>query len=226
MRAQERPHWQAALAVVASVLLYVTLPERLTVGENWYLPVLEAALLPPLLFTTDLRKRHGPWWHRLLFLAFSDQSPFQRTVSLVLIGVINAANVGSLVLLSREVLNGTMTSGTELVLSAAKIWLTNVIVFGLWYWQLDRGGPGGRMAHPHRPPDFLFPQEVTPRAAPPRWRPGYIDYLYVAYTNATAFSPTDTMPMSGWAKVLMAIQALASLVTAVLVLARAVNILT
>jgi hypothetical protein len=226
MRARERPHWHAAVAVLVALALYVTLPERLTIGPNWLLPIFEAALLPPLLLTTDLSKRHGPWWQRLLFLALSDQSPYQRMALLSLIGVINAGNVGSLVLLSRDILNGTMTSGAELILSGIKIWLTNVIVFGLWYWQLDRGGPAARWMHPHRSADFLFPQEVTREAAPPRWRPGFIDYLYLAYTNVTAFSPTDTMPMTGWAKLLMAIQALASLITAVLVLSRAVNILT
>jgi hypothetical protein len=222
---QEKPHWQATAAVVAAVALYVTLPESLTVGPNWVLPVLEALLLPPLILTSDLSKRHRSLWQRFIFFSFSDESRFQRVVSSVLIAVINAANVASLVLLSYKLVHGDMHSGTELVTSAIKIWLTNVIVFGLWYWQLDRGGPGGRATHPHRKPDFLFPQLATPAAAPSGWQPGFVDYLYVAYTNATAFSPTDTMPLAGWAKLLMSVQAGASLLTAVLVLSRAVNIL-
>ena len=222
---RERPHWHAAGAVLVAILLYISLPESLTIGQNWYLPVLEAALLPPLLVATDARCRQGSLWQRLLFLGFCDQSRFQRAGILLLIGVINAANVGSLVLLSQGVLNGSIKSGSTLVLSAIQIWLTNVIVFGLWYWQLDRGGPASRALHPHRSPDFLFPQAASPEAAPPGWRPGFVDYLYVAYTNVTAFSPTDTMPLTGWAKLLMAIQAMTALITAVLVLSRAVNIL-
>ena len=110
-------------------------------------------------------------------------------------------------------------------MTAIQIWLTNVIVFGLWYWELDRGGPGARCRENHREPDFLFPQMSTPAAAPPSWAPRFLDYLYVAFTNATAFSPTDTLPLTAWAKVLMAIQSLASLLTVALVAARAVNIL-
>jgi hypothetical protein len=225
-RMRERPHWHAAGAVVVAILLYISLPERFTVGRNWYLPALEAALLPPLLITTDIHRRRGSRWHRLLFTALSDASRFQRATTLALIGVVCAGNAGSLALLSENVLRGRITSGSALVLSAIQIWLTNIIVFGLWYWQLDRGGPAARTMHPHRPPDFLFPQEATPGAAAPGWRPGFIDYLYVAYTNATAFSPTDSLPLTGWAKLLMAAQALISLITAVLVLSRAVNILT
>jgi hypothetical protein len=107
-----------------------------------------------------------------------------------------------------------------------QIWLTNVIVFGLWYWDLDRGGPIERRRIHHRQPDFLFPQMVTPGAAPEPWCPHFVDYLYVSFTNATAFSPTDTMPLTAWAKLLMMVQSLASLLTVVLVAARAVNILS
>ena len=114
---------------------------------------------------------------------------------------------------------------TELIFAAMQIWMTNVIVFGLWYWELDRGGPSARCRTSHREPDFLFPQMSTPAAAPPDWAPMFVDYLYVAFTNATAFSPTDTLPLTTWAKVLMAVQALASLLTVALVAGRAVNIL-
>jgi len=98
-------------------------------------------------------------------------------------------------------------------------------VFALWYWELDRGGPDARRRPRHRQPDFLFPQMVTPACAGPRWAPGFVDYLYVSFTNATAFSPTDTMPLTPWAKMLLLLQALASLLTVALVAARAVNIL-
>jgi hypothetical protein len=101
-----------------------------------------------------------------------------------------------------------------------------VIVFGLWYWELDRGGPSARHDPHHREPDFLFPQMATPGAARPDWAPGFLDYLYVSFTNATAFSPTDTMPLTPLAKGLMGVQSAASLLTVALVAARAVNILS
>jgi hypothetical protein len=106
-----------------------------------------------------------------------------------------------------------------------QIWFTNVLAFGLWYWEFDRGGPGSRSHVHHREPDFLFPQMANPDAAPKDWCPSFIDYMYVTFTNATAFSPTDTMPLTQWAKLLMAVQSLASLLTVALVAARAVNIL-
>src|SRR5207248_5771809 len=134
-----------------------------------------------------------------------------RVAALVLIAIVNAANVASLVLLVNHLLNGGSSDGTQLIFAAIQIWLTNVIVFGLWYWELDRGGPSARCRTSHREPDFLFPQMTTPAAAPPNWAPRFLDYLYVAFTNATAFSPTDTMPMTPWAKILMAIQSLTSL---------------
>ena len=105
------------------------------------------------------------------------------------------------------------------------IWLTNVIVFGLWYWELDRGGPATRQQASHRQPDFLFPQMSTPGSAP-GWTPAFVDYLYTSFTNATAFSPTDTMPLTVWAKLLFMVQSLASLVTVAVVISRAVNILS
>jgi hypothetical protein len=100
-----------------------------------------------------------------------------------------------------------------------------VIVFGLWYWELDRGGPLARCLPHHRAPDFLFPQMSNPDSAPPGWAPSFFDYLFTSFTNASAFSPTDTMPLTEWAKALFMVQATASLATAVLVIARIANIL-
>ena len=128
-------------------------------------------------------------------------------------------------MLIRGLLQGSKAEASQLVFSAIQIWLTNVIVFGLWYWELDRGGPSARCTPEHREPDFLFPQMATPSIAPDGWFPHFVDYLYVAFTNATAFSPTDTLPLTVWAKGLMTVQSLASLLTVALVAARAVNIL-
>ena len=113
----------------------------------------------------------------------------------------------------------------QLLLTGGAIWLTNVIVFSLWYWEFDRGGPVVRAHQPVAAPDFLFPQMMERTLAPADWQPEYIDYLYLSFTNAMAFSPTDVMPMSRWAKLTMLLQSLVSLMIAVLVIARAVNIL-
>jgi uncharacterized membrane protein len=203
--------WPATLAIIAAVVLYVTLPERLTVGPTWLLPLLEAAVIVPLSIDAPRRHAREQLWH--------------RAAAIALIAVVSAANVVSLALLIRGLLQGTRNEASELIFGALQIWLTNVIVFGLWYWELDRGGPAARCRPNHREPDFLFPQMSTPGVAPPAWFPRFVDYLYVAFTNATAFSPTDTLPLTRWAKVLMAIQSMASLLTVALVAARAVNIL-
>jgi uncharacterized membrane protein len=124
-----------------------------------------------------------------------------------------------------RLIHGGKTTGSTILLGAFEIWVTNVIVFALWYWELDRGGPDDRSMPSHREPDFLFPQMITPGCAKEDWSPSFLDYIYVAFTNATAFSPTDTMPLTPIAKVLMMIQAMISLITVALVAARAVNIL-
>jgi uncharacterized membrane protein len=145
-------------------------------------------------------------------------------MSLVLIAMITLANVVALGELVRALLEHTNAGGRSLVFASVPIWLTNVIVFGLWYWELDRGGVAARLRQNHRRPDFLFPQMSTPGSGP-RWTPDFMDYLYTSFTNATAFSPTDTMPLTAWAKLLMMVQSLASLLTVALVISRAVNIL-
>ena len=203
--------WQASLAVVVALALYITLPERLTLHPTWLIPALELALLVPLSLVAPRR--------------MPGESRWLQTAAIVLIAVVNVANVASLLLLVRSLLHGGHATGVQLIMAAIQIWLTNVIVFGLWYWELDRGGPDARASDKHREPDFLFPQMVTPACAPARWSPKFSDYLYVSFTNASAFSPTDTMPLTTWAKLLMMVQSIASLLTIALVAARAVNIL-
>ena len=202
----------AALAVVAALVLHVALPHRLRIGPVWTLPGLELALLVPLIIANPSRL------HR--------ESRNLRALSLTLIACVSVANVTSLSLLVHRLLHGGKTGGRPLVYSAIAIWLTNVLVFALWYWELDRGGPLARCGPTHREPDFLFPQMTTPAATNPRWVPQFVDYLYVSFTNATAFSPTDTMPMTAVAKLLMLGQSLASITVIVIVGARAVNILS
>jgi uncharacterized membrane protein len=153
-------------------------------------------------------------------------SRFRRHVAVGMIGLVSAANIVSLVLLSHQLLQGGTENGHELILSGIVLWCTNVLLFGLWYWEVDRGGPVARECNAEDLPDFLFVQMMNPEYAPKDWRPRLIDYLYLSFTNATAFSPTDTMPLTPTAKWMMSAQSLASLVTVGLVVARAVNILS
>ena len=148
----------------------------------------------------------------------------RRRVALGLTAFVTAANIFSLGALTHYLLHHGSPNAHELVVSGMLIWLTNFLIFALWYWEIDRGGPGRRAAG-HDAPDFLFPQMTDDRIEPRDWRPKFIDYLYVSLTNATAFSPTDTMPLTPMAKSIMGVQSLVSLVTIGLIVSRAVNIL-
>jgi len=193
--------------------LALALPEKLAVQvvPNWLIAAFEGALALALLAVSP--HRHSAETVRI------------RAAALILIGLVNVANMISLAELIHALLYGSVIGGRKLVIDSVPIWLTNVIVFALWYWELDRGGPSRRLERRHRRPDFLFPQMSTAGATDPRWSPTFVDYLYTSFTNATAFSPTDTMPLTPWAKLLMAVQSLASLLTVALVVSRAVNIL-
>ena len=201
----------ALATVLAAIALQLTLPERLTVGPSWLLPALEGALLVGLSMATprELEREH----------------PRRRAVALGLTALVSAANVFSLATLAHYLLHHKVSNGRELIVSGMVIWLTNFLIFALWYWELDRGGPGRRAAGHDAAPDFLFPQMTDDRIEPPGWRPRFVDYVYVSLTNATAFSPTDTMPLTPMAKGVMGGQALVSLVTIGLIVSRAVNIL-
>jgi uncharacterized membrane protein len=207
--------WPAALATLIAVFLYISLPESFIIGPIWILPAFVLLPLIPLLVISWRRDASEKSWHRIL--------------AIFLIAILNLYNVFSLSVLLHMLLNphnGTAIHGEQLLMVAAQIWLTNVIVFGLWYWELDRGGPAERSKKHHRYPDFLFTQMATPEAAVRNWAPKFFDYLYLSFTNGTAFSPTDTLPLSKWAKMLMMIQSFVSLVTVALIAARAVNILS
>lgn len=202
--------WPAQLAVASVIAFQLLLPQRLLAGPRWLLPALEAALLGVLAIATpnSLEREHAG----------------RRRLALGLTGVVSFANVFSLVLLIHDLLY-TSPNGRQLIAAGALIWLTNVVIFGLWYWETDRGGPGRRAAGHDGPPAFLFPQMNDDSIVPADWRPRFVDYLYVSLTNGTAFSPTDTMPLSAEAKSMMGLQSVVSLLTIGLVVARAVNIL-
>ncbi|MDT7537227.1 MAG: hypothetical protein QOI82_812 [Actinomycetota bacterium] len=150
-----------------------------------------------------------------------------RKLAVAVIVVVGLVNATSLALLIRALVTGGFNDGKTLLGAAAGVWLTNVVVFGLLYWELDRGGPLGRVGARPAPThvDLQFPQDAAPGVAPSGWRPAYVDYLFVSLTSSTAFSPTDTMPLTHRAKLLMGSQALVSLLTVGLVAARAVNVL-
>ncbi len=205
------PFWQAQLAVLFALLLYLLLPGRLTLGPRWLLPLLEAVLLVGLAIST-------PYRHH-------SQSPARRRLSLGLIALVTVANFTALGLLVHLLLERNTAAGRDLIIAAGQIWLTNVAVFALWFWEVDRGGPHVRTKSEPQTPDFLFPQMTVPELPLGDWRPGFLDYLYVAFTNASAFSPTDAMPLSVRVKSLMLVEAMASFLTVGLIAARAVNIL-
>ncbi len=201
-----------ALAAAVAIGLQIALPAHLAFKPTWLLPALETALLVGLVAANPQR--------------IDRSSRALRMASLTLIAIISIANAWSAGALVSGLINGTEGSdASTLLASGAAIYLTNVIVFGLWYWDFDRGGPAIRAQGLRRYPDFLFPQMANPELAPPDWVPNFFDYLYTSFTNATAFSPTDVMPLSRWAKALMLVQSAVSLGTVALVVARAVNIL-
>jgi uncharacterized membrane protein len=205
------PYWPAQLTAAAALALYFALPGKLTLGPNWLIPSLEALLLLGLVVTTPRGGAH--------------QSNGRRGVGLTLTAFVSAANFVALALLVHYLINGGHVAGRALILAGTEIWATNVLVFALWYWELDRGGPRARALEEDPEYDFMFPQMSDSEWAPKGWKPNFVDYLYTSFTNAMAFSPTDTMPLTPWAKMLMLVQSLASLITIGLVAARAVNIL-
>lgn len=203
------PVWHVQAAILVAIILQLVLSHALTVGPKYAIAVVELFLLLALI----LPGRGQAAWH------------FKRSAALLLIAIISVANFVSLVLVV-HVLFTNSVSGRDLIASGLAIYLTNIIVFGLWYWELDSAGVQGQ-SPAVKPIDFLFPQ-MTPGEhvkQPGLWSPTFFDYLYTSTTNATAFSPTDTMPLTHRAKLLMASQSLISLITVALVAARAVSIL-
>jgi hypothetical protein len=208
------PLWPAQLTVAVAILLNLGLSEKVTVGPTWLLPAIEGVLLAALIAVARGRVTQ----HRA----------GRRRFALVVIGLVSVANVISLALLAHFLVAGGHVRGRPLIGSGALLWLNNVLLFGVWYWEMDRGGPMQRHTNPDAPIDFQFPQMENPQFAfgGRRWRPGFVDYLYTSLTNATAFSPTDTMPLTSSAKLVMGLQSTSALVTVGLVVARAVNILS
>jgi hypothetical protein len=224
----ESPLWPTA-AVVTAALLYVTLPQRFILGRGvqgflvdlrWIVLGMTAVLLAALLLTFP----HGVM-ERTLGMGAHRVRVGRRVLSLTILGVLTAANSVSIYLLVHVLVNGGRVVASPLLRAAVHLWCVNVIVFALGFWQLDGGGPAKRRAVEIRDRDFYFPQHTDPTLFGTTWQPTFIDYLYVSFTNSAAFSPTDTMPLSRWAKMLMLIESAVSLTLGLMVVARAVNIL-
>ncbi len=199
------PLWHVQLAIISVIVLQLLLDSRLSFGPSYAIAAVEFLLLA-----------------FLMFIAQSAVSlRLRRTLAISLIAMVSAANFFSLVLVIASLFGENAINGTDLLVSALSIFITNIIVFGLWYWEME-------YKRENKPLDFIFPQENAPEYAALHnvgWRPVFFDYLYLSAVNAMSFSPTDTAPLSHRAKALMAIQSLISLVIVVLVTARAVSII-
>ena len=219
--------WLARLSVLAIVCLQLLMINNLTVGPRWLAPAIEIGLLVPLSIATawtQINARdaqtHAHWQ------AIARARYLIRLFALFMTAVITLMNFYALLQLIHALLLGQATKqGQTLLLDALNIWVTNVVIFGLWFWSIDRGGPASHGVVDNCRCDFLFPHMTMNTPEAEGWKPGFIDYLYLAFTNATAFSPTDTLPLSRRAKLLMMFESLVSLLTIALVAARAVNIL-
>jgi hypothetical protein len=209
-RTEGERRWWVGVGLAAAVGLQYLVPQQLRLTPYYIVPSIQMVLLILLTVSQPERYTHRSMRHRVVTQAV-----------LALIAVSNAFALG---LLIHTIVTGEHINAANLLLGGLEIWVTNVIVFGVWLWEYDRGGPSARAAGENDQPDLLFPQ-MTDEHLAHDWEPFFVDYLYVSLTNSTAFSPTDTMPLSRWSKLLFALQAMVSLVTVALVAARAVNIL-
>jgi hypothetical protein len=210
------PRWPVVLAastfIALTVLLRVAVSRRESVGPHWVVPAVEIALLLVLVAANPADTRRRARW--------------LRRFSITLIFTLVAVALTMTVLLIVALVTGSRvtTSADSLLASGTLVWAGNALVFGLLYWQLDSGGPLARQRGDRAHPDFAFSQQMSPELAPPGWWPRYVDYFVLGVTTSTAFSPTDVMPMTAWAKLTMALQSLISLTVIGLVIARAVNV--
>jgi len=209
--------WPVLVALVSAIVMQGAIPRRYTVVPRWPLLLMEGALVAVLLIINPVR--------------LTRPTKLGKAASLLLLAAITIDNTASAVVLDYHILTGTVSNDAALLLgSGAAVFITNIIVYGVWYWEIDLGGPFARAGVTERTPerrypDFLFPQMDVRRLAPKDWEPRFLDYLYVSLTNVMAFSPTDTMPLTRRAKAMMALQALVAVSTIALVFARAVNVL-
>ncbi len=206
--------WPMALAVLTAIVLQVITPHTGRIVFWWVFPVLELAALAVLVIRDPGR--------------IDRRTRAARRASIVLVVLLTIGTLAALVVLTLDVVDKTYAptvGATALLGRGLALWVTNVVVFSLWFWELDRGGAAERAAASPIMPSFGFPEDALPELVAEGWMPRYPDYLYISFTNATSFSPTDTLPIRTWAKMTMMVEAAISLVTAILVIARAINVL-
>lgn len=205
--------WPMAAAVIVSAALTLLLPDDLRLGPRWALPIAEGLLLVALVSADPVRISH--------------RSGALRAVSVALVAVLACGAIWSTVRLTDDLIHGgnETNSASALLLAGASVWASTVLAFSLLYFELDSGGPAARAHHMPPTPALAFPQQLSPELNASNWRPHYVDYLYLGFTNSTALSPTDVMPLAPWAKIVMTLQSIVSLVILGLVIARAVNVL-
>ncbi|MFH7599702.1 hypothetical protein WDV06_32070 [Streptomyces racemochromogenes] len=204
--------WPMAAAVIASAALTLFLPDYLRLGPRWALPLAEGLLLVALVSGDPVR--------------ISRRSSALRCVSIALVVLLVCSATWSTIRLIDDLIHGgaETNSATALLYAGSSVWISTVLAFSLLYFELDSGGPAARAHHMPAAPALAFPQQLSPGLAAPNWRPRYVDYLYLGYTNSTALSPTDVMPLAPWAKCVMTLQSIVSLMILGLVVARAVNV--
>lgn len=218
MKAPDRPirmepRWPVAVAILAVIGLLTFLPERISLFAHW-VGYAAATVIIASMTTAVLASEKRPWLR------------VEHAIVLFFIVVAETGTLITLVMLVRRMLYpSSEIGGLQLLASSTAVWVNNVLAFSLLYWRVDRGGPEARMSNSGKRPDWLFPQTGVPEEAPPGWRPAYVDYLFLAFSTATAFSTTDVMPLTPRAKLLMMFESTVSLATLVLVAARAINIL-
>jgi hypothetical protein len=207
------PRWPAALAILTVILLLALLPERVRLLPAWFPYVVGIVLIVPMA-AVGLSAEKARWLRieRTIMLLFI-------VVTVVLTVVTLASLIGAMVRRSAQI------GGLQLLTSSIAVWVTNVLMFSLLYWRIDRGGPESRVNNEGMKPDWLFPQTGAGEDVPSDWRPTFVDYLFLGFSTATAFSPTDALPLTSRAKMLMMLESTISLATIVVVASRAINIL-
>lgn len=205
--------WLGGVAVMVVVVLVAILPGRISLYPAWVPYALGVAMIVPMAGAV-LTAGKGRW------------ETIERITTMLFFGIVVGGAVPLLFNLVRAMVNpANELSGLELFTSSIGVWVTNVLAFSLLYWQLDRGGPGARENREKVKPDWQFPQTGCPDDVPAGWQPTFVDYLFLGYSTATAFSPTDALPLTSRAKLLMMLESSISLVTIVVVASRAINIL-
>ena len=220
--------WLARGAILVIVGLQIGIVNDLSVGPRWFAPCLELTLLIPLsIGTAWVQNRARKASTSKQWNAVDDLRRMLRGLAIILTAVITLMNSGALIRLVAAMLSGHAGTGRTLLLDSLNIWVTNIVLFALWFWALDRGGPAAKGLISEQESDFLFAQQQTAsvRTQFPNWSPGFVDYLFLAFTNSTAFSPADTLPLTARAKLLMMAESVISLATIALVASRAVGIL-